>query len=224
MAIWHIRCTDHFFMKLAAPLKSLILMSRPANLLMSIAAVALGFWLSSSPLGLINLILLMVAAACSVSFGNIVNDIRDIETDRISHPDRPLVKGDISRTTAIVFSMLFAAIGLICAFSVSWIHGIGTIIPLCFLLLYALRLKSTPLIGNFIVSLLVAYPLLFGALGSDNLSRLYIPVLLAFLLNLCREIVKDVQDIKGDTKAGLTTSAALSPLIIQLILALSSLV
>jgi geranylgeranylglycerol-phosphate geranylgeranyltransferase len=211
-------------MKLLILLKSLIRMSRPGNLVMSIAAVALGFWLSFSTLGIVHLILLMVAAAGAVGFGNIINDVCDIESDRISHPDRPLVKGDISRIAAVIFSIVFLVISIGCGFSVSRIHGIATVIPALLLFLYAIRLKRTPLIGNIIISILVSYPLIFGAIGSLHVSRLLIPALLAFLLNLCREIVKDIQDAAGDTNAGFRTTASLPPAIVQSILGFISLI
>jgi 4-hydroxybenzoate polyprenyltransferase len=55
----------------------------------------------------------------------------------------------------------------------------------------------------------VAYALIFGGLKAPGFSQLYIPSLLAFLLNLSREIIKDIEDQHGDSINGIMTSAVL---------------
>lgn len=192
-------------MKLSPFLKIL----RIPNLLLLGLSVFLGFWLSHSPLGLLSLFLLIIAATACAGFGNVVNDIADIETDRISHPDRPLSRKEISRRQAIIFAVILAFASIVCSSTVSMAHGIGVVVPLAMLALYAAFLKGTPVAGNVLVSSLVAYGIIFGGLMAEGSYRLFIPAILAFLLNLPREIVKDVQDASGDTAAGITTSAAL---------------
>jgi len=71
---------------------ALIKIVRPGNALMTGAAVLLGSWLARSAAPLVSLFLLVAAAMSAVGFGNVINDIVDIETDRVSHPDRPLPK------------------------------------------------------------------------------------------------------------------------------------
>jgi geranylgeranylglycerol-phosphate geranylgeranyltransferase len=201
-------------------LLSYIKLLRPENILMLACGVGLGFWLSHAGGHLHILLMLMVAAGCAAGFGNVVNDIADIETDRISHPKRPLVSGKIAKKSAHAFSVVLAMSGAITAFFASWLHGIGTVAPLCLLLFYALFFKGTPLAGNILVSLLVAYGLVFGGMLGPELHRLYIPAVLAFLLNLPREIVKDIQDEKGDLAVGYITSAALPRSILKAIISI----
>jgi geranylgeranylglycerol-phosphate geranylgeranyltransferase len=201
---------------------ALIKIVRPGNALMTGAAVMLGFWLARSAAPVFSLCLLVVAAISAVGFGNVVNDIVDIESDRISHPDRPLPKGELSRHEAMVFAFFCACFSLANAFLVSPVHGFATLAPLVLLSLYAFFFKATPLAGNIVVSFLVAYALLFGGLLSPRTERLFIPVLLAFLLNVAREIVKDFQDEKGDRKAGLMTSAALPKKLLKSLILLVS--
>jgi 4-hydroxybenzoate polyprenyltransferase len=95
------------------------------------------------------------------------------------------------------------------------IHGTGVVIPLAVLWLYAVFFKGTPLLGNILVSLLVAYGPLFGALSAIHFNRIIIPALLAFLLNLIREIIKDVQDKEGDERAGIITTASLDSSVVR---------
>jgi geranylgeranylglycerol-phosphate geranylgeranyltransferase len=202
---------------------TLISLSRPANVGMSAAAVVLGYWISASTLPWQMLLLLIIAAAVSVAFGNTVNDLMDINTDRISHPERPLPSGSITAHQTIVFAIMCAVAALSTASIVSSLHCIGVVIPLAALMAYALFFKGTPLVGNILVSLLVAYPLLFGALTGLQINRLYIPAILAFLLNVIREMLKDIQDNDGDAAAGLRTTAILSQSTIKKIISACSL-
>jgi geranylgeranylglycerol-phosphate geranylgeranyltransferase len=195
---------------------------RPSNAAMAAGAVWLGAWISRSAIGAENISLLAAAAFFSTGFGNVINDILDRETDRISHPDRPLPSGRMSIGNASIYMILLATAALTASFSVAPLYGIATVIPLTALLLYARFLKGTPLVGNILVSLLVAYSLLFGSLAAPDLSSLFIPALCAMLLNLSREIIKDIQDTPGDRAAGIVTTAALPAALLQKILLVCS--
>jgi len=184
-------------------------MLRLQNTLMAGIAVFLGYWLTGSDFMLSEILLPILAAIAATGFGNVINDIRDIETDRISHPQRPLPRGEISIPTALIYSFLLAITATLLSFYTSLAHGFATLIPLILLLMYAVYLKGTRLAGNFIVASLVAYALLYGGINRPDFLKLLIPAFLAFLLNLSREIVKDIQDETGDKAAGYKTSASL---------------
>jgi geranylgeranylglycerol-phosphate geranylgeranyltransferase len=178
-------------------------------MLMACCAVALGAWLSGAGGGPWRLVLMLLAAAAAVAFGNVVNDLRDIETDKVSHPGRPLADGSLTVTQATVYAVLLALVSLAAGLTCSPLHGAATLVPLALLLCYAFTLKGVPLGGNLIVAALVAYPLVYGGLTAPGRERLWIPAALAALLNLSREIVKDLQDEGGDRSAGLRTTAVL---------------
>jgi geranylgeranylglycerol-phosphate geranylgeranyltransferase len=191
---------------------------RLQNTLLAGIAVALGFWLGQSGLSVYALISLIIAAAAATGFGNVVNDLKDVSTDRIGHPDRPLPRGEMTARAAAVYAGFLAFSALASAMLVSPRHSAATAIPLLLLVLYARYLKGTPLIGNIVVSLLVAYALLFGGLDAPRIDRLFVPAILAFLLNLAREIIKDLEDKPGDSAAGIATTATLPPSAIKTIL------
>jgi len=184
---------------------------RPINALMAGFTIFLGYWIGKSPYSLPALTGFILAASSSVGFGNIINDIIDIKTDVIAHPNRPLPRGIITTHSALLYAIVLALLALSCSFPWSIIHGIGTVVPLVFLLVYALFFKGTPLIGNIVVSLMVGYTIIYGALLGKTVNHVFLPAFLAFLLNLCREIIKDIQDFEGDNAAGITTTAHLSP-------------
>jgi geranylgeranylglycerol-phosphate geranylgeranyltransferase len=188
---------------------------RIGNALMAGITVALGYWLSGSASSMLSFVQMVIAALCAVGYGNVVNDIIDVKSDRISHPDRPLPKNELSLSSAAIVAFFLCSFSIVNAFLASTAHGIGAIVPCALLSLYAIFLKGTPLAGNIVVSLLVAYTIIFGGLTAPLCGRLFIPAILAFLLNFAREIIKDVQDEGGDTTAGVTTTAALPKLFLK---------
>jgi geranylgeranylglycerol-phosphate geranylgeranyltransferase len=188
-----------------------ITIARPVNALMTGIAVLLGSWLAAAGRAWFESFLLAVAGILATAFGNVVNDIVDIESDIINHADRPLPRGILTRREAQLYAVLLAFGSMMTAVSVSRLHAGATILPLALLIIYAVRFKAVPLIGNILVSLLVAYAILFGSLGAAEWYQVVVPALLAFLLNFSREIIKDIQDEIGDRSAGVHTTAVLSP-------------
>ena len=202
---------------------SLIAMIRIGNAFMASLGTALGYWISSAEVHVPTMIVLMGATMAALGFGNVLNDTVDIDTDRIAHPSRPLVTGVVSLRSAQRFAFVLAIIALSLGFFVSTLTGFAVFIPLVLLWIYAYKLKSTVLWGNSVVALLVAYTLLFGALGGEY-EPLLIPAVLAALGNFIREIMKDFADKEGDESAGLVTSASLSPTLEQAIVVAGGLV
>ena len=186
-------------------------------------AVFLGFWISNSSLSFTSIVLLVVSAFLATGFGNVINDLVDIKTDCISHPDRPLPKGEISIRAAKIYLLFLLCGALVFSYCVSITHGNATLIPLGILIFYSFYLKGTPLAGNFVVASLVAYPLLYGGLGAPDFTNLITPAILAFLLNISREIVKDLQDKTGDQIAGYRTTASISAKVLRRIIYVQSL-
>ena len=161
-----------------AKLASFIKIVRPINAVMASIGVVLGFWLTGVNSPVTDLMLLIITAICALGYGNVINDIKDAEGDTINHPERPIPRGEISKTQAVIFATLLALISLFTSNIVSFQHCIATLTPLLLLTLYTLFLKGTPLLGNSVISLLVAYTLVFGGLGSPRVSVIIIPAFL----------------------------------------------
>ena len=137
---------------------------------------------------------------------NTLNDYFDYEIDKINRPDRAISSGLVLRNQALILSLLFFIIGVLIALRLnkdSQLLSIGVSLPL--IIAYNVKLKNYPLIGNIIVSLILAMSFIYAGLVFKKTEPLIIPALLAFGLTLIREIVKDLADIKGDKSAGLMT-------------------
>ncbi|MDP6856419.1 MAG: geranylgeranylglycerol-phosphate geranylgeranyltransferase [Candidatus Thalassarchaeaceae archaeon] len=194
---------------------------RLPNVLIGFFAVLLGGLLAgaSSTDQWIVVSLHSISVAGFMSAWNVYNDLMDVEGDQINHPNRPLVSGRTSHSTARIIAMMSLIIsifGLLAAAAwVSFTEGDLSAwlpsLPIWFLALilmihyefegeHSLRLKHKGLPGNLAVSLLVGIVIVFGAAAvGDATNPLVLCVgLSAFSINSAREIIKDVEDMDGD--------------------------
>ncbi|WNY27645.1 geranylgeranylglycerol-phosphate geranylgeranyltransferase [Methanolapillus ohkumae] len=139
--------------------------------------------------------------------GNVLNDYYDIDIDKINRPDRPLPSGRVSLTEAVYLAILCFSIALLIAFFINPIAGVFGFLNVFMLIWYAKSLKRTILIGNFSIAYLTGSTFLFGAafFGWDGIIALLPLAILAFFATASREIVKDIEDMKGDARDGAIT-------------------
>lgn len=172
----------------------------------------------------INFMLLILSTLCIAAGGYIINDIYDVETDTINKPNLVIIGKHISESKANTLYMALTFIGVIIGFYLA--NGIGRpkffgffVIIAALLYVYSTSLKQIAVVGNIIVSFLVASSILIVGIfellpaineQNQNLQSTMFEVLadfgiFAFLLNFIREIVKDIQDVDGDYKSGMQT-------------------
>ncbi len=168
--------------------------------------------------GLLVLITIIIAGA-----GNVVNDIFDEAVDRINKPEKMIVWRLITERSAYNFYIVLNVIGVGLGFYLANAIGRPMLTAIfigmsALLYIYATHVKSMLLVGNLLVSVLVAmslivlilfeiypvidpnswdFPLQIKASKSILLYAAF-----AFFINLIREIVKDLQDIDGDKNGG----------------------
>ena len=140
-----------------------------------------------------------------------INDIFDYKTDKLNKRlDRPLVSGKISVLEARWLTVISFLLGVMFSFLIN-INCI--IIGLVFTILSVaystppIRLKHLPLIGNLLIASSMAIPLIYGnyIVSEEINGAIWILALIAFLTGFGREIIKSVQDVKGDQKYGAKT-------------------
>lgn len=185
---------------------SYIKIIRPLNCLITALVVIVGGIISSvGNSNNSNLILAALAAALTAASGNIINDLYDIEIDKIVHPNRPLAKGELKIVEVRIFYVCLILAALALSFSLDYILFAVTILAILLLFFYSAILKKIPLIGNVVVALLTALAFLYGGIAVQNISGAVLPAIFAFLVNLIRELVKDAEDSEGDKKNNVIT-------------------
>lgn len=152
-----------------------------------------------------------VLVACIVVFlatayGNVVNDYFDHKIDAINKPERPIPSGRISLKNAGYYALALALLGNILAFLLlGLLPELIVLISTLLMFYYAHTLKKKLLIGNFLISFLTGLSFIFGGIVvGATIPSIYLGFY-AFLTSMMREIVKDMEDVKGDRLEGAHT-------------------
>jgi 4-hydroxybenzoate polyprenyltransferase len=150
--------------------------------------------------------LLVLATVLIAAAGYIINDYYDVKIDTINKPGEVVVGRIIKRRVAMFANFVFNFFGLLAAWALSY-----RVFALCFfcgflLWFYSNRLKRIALVGNITVALLTALSVVILAVQFPNNQLLvYLFAFFAFFISIIREIVKDMEDVKGDADFGCKT-------------------
>lgn len=168
------------------------------------------------------LMLLIISTIFIAAGGYVINDYFDVKIDRINRPEDLVVTRIISRDGAMRIFQVLTILGIVMGLAVAWwsrswtMAMIYIVIP-GLLWFYSASYKRQLLVGNIVVAFVSALvPLLVAIANADYLRHLYgeslayTPIvgqlyvwlsgfsLFAFLMTFVREMVKDIEDIKGD--------------------------
>jgi 4-hydroxybenzoate polyprenyltransferase len=168
---------------------------------------------------------MLIAAA-----GYMINDYFDVDTDNINRPDKVLVGKVFTPNSVFNGYVVLNILGLALIFIVSYklkLLPVFWIFPLSvgMLWFYSTTYKHQLLLGNILISAFTAgvtvvpalfdLPVIFKTYGSfirsEGLDFKYLYVVtgvftgFAFMLNLIREIIKDMEDVTGDESIGCRT-------------------
>lgn len=151
----------------------------------------------------------LIAAA-----GMVINDIFDLEVDRINKPNRPLPRGALTVKRAVEYTVALWTAGVALAFLISVASGVLALIFSGIGFLYAARVKVLGILGNFVVAFSFAFGYIYGSLITSmerGLLRIPLMTLLffitAFMVLQGREIIKGMEDIEGDKRRNAKTIA-----------------
>ncbi len=177
---------------------------RPGNAILAVIAILLMAIIS-------GVFTFQVLVACIVvflitGFGNAINDYFDYKIDAINKPLRPIPSGRISLKTAGYYSLALALFGNILAFLfLGLVPELIALVTTLLMFYYAHTLKKKLLIGNIAISFLTGLSFVFGGIVVGVIITSVYLGFYAFLTTMMREIVKDMEDIKGDEIEGANT-------------------
>jgi 4-hydroxybenzoate polyprenyltransferase len=139
--------------------------------------------------------------------GYIINDYYDVKIDLINKPERVVVGRGVSRRHAILLHSGLSSVGILLGLVLNWKIGAINFFSVFMLWLYSNLLKRLPFVGNFVVAFLtagsIALPWLLYPFAAKTNILIY--TLFAFVTTLVREIIKDMEDLKGDNTFGCKT-------------------
>ena len=183
------------------------------------------------PLNNLHFFLLMMSTVFMAAFGYVYNDVQDIKIDTINKNGKRIIDVYIGKKAGLIIAWALLSLALIPALYLSimlqmiQLFFIHVIIALG-LWYYSVELKKRILSGNVLVSIFTALSVLIiwlyhliviknnAPLMVD--ARKIIPFLnlvivsysiFAFIISFIRELIKDIEDLKGDSERGLKTFA-----------------
>ena len=168
--------------------------------------------------------LLVLSTILLAAGGYVINNIYDQETDSDNKPNDVIVGRGISETQAYNLYFALTVSGVAIGFYLSNViqkPGFASIFILvaATLYLYASSLKQMMLIGNIVVALLLSFSVMIigifdlypaTVLENQQQMKIFFSILLdyavfAFMINILREMIKDIEDMDGDYNQGMNT-------------------
>lgn len=185
---------------------------RPVNCAMIGFAVIVGAFVSRPTSVLaVQLALGFLTGFFVCAYSMAVNDVYDVEVDKVNRPERPIPSGRVSVKEGSRLAFVVLAVGMACA--VLSLNPLAIAIATAYAFLswlYNGRAKKTGLAGNLIVASSLAIPFIYGgAIGGGSItgSLLLLMALTAFFSGVGREVVKAMADVEGDAKRDVNSLA-----------------
>jgi geranylgeranylglycerol-phosphate geranylgeranyltransferase len=141
-------------------------------------------------------------------FGNIINDIYDLDIDKINKPWRPLPSGRISVLNAWILGLTSCVFGILLSLTINVYLFIIAVTASITLYYYSKYLKRMGFMGNLTIAFLSFLVIIYGGMASpSNIFHSLVPGIYAFIIILGREIYKGIEDVEGDRIHGVNTIA-----------------
>jgi 4-hydroxybenzoate polyprenyltransferase len=189
-------------------LKSLVKLTRLGNLIIIGLAqyFTSGFLIGSHTLNDISLFILSASTIMIAAGGYIINDYYDVKIDYINKPERVVIGKSITRRYAILFHVLLSGGGIVLGWYLSWKIAAINVFSVFLLWWYSNYLKRQPLVGNLAVAGLTGLSIwIIDVLYGPGHALIVVYASFAFFMTLVREIIKDMEDLKGDNTFGCKT-------------------
>ncbi|MDG2431720.1 geranylgeranylglycerol-phosphate geranylgeranyltransferase [Flavobacterium sp.] len=166
----------------------------------------------------LNLFLLVLASSLTIASGYIINNFYDSQKDLINRPNKSMLDRLVSQKTKLSVYFILNFIVSFLALIVSWRAFLFFSTYIFLIWFYSHKIKKYPLIGNLTAAVLAVIPffaillhyyfnLSFEEIASykNNLAVIFSHACFLFLLLLIREMIKDLENIKGDLANGYQT-------------------
>lgn len=187
-------------------MKPYLTLIRPSNFLITAASIFVSCILAGGTQAqLLPMLFASFGGALIGGGGMVINDIFDVEIDKINKPNRPLPSGAVTKFDASLFYAGLSVAGLMMSYYASWLAFLIALFAVPTIFFYSFWFKATPLFGNILVGTLTGLAFIYGGAAVGNIKLAMMPAIFALLINIGREVIKDMEDVEGDSKNGIAT-------------------
>jgi 4-hydroxybenzoate polyprenyltransferase len=153
-----------------------------------------------------NFLMLCLATLMIAGAGYIINDYYDIKIDIVNNPKRVMIGKIFTRRVALFAHFIINIAALFISLFQDWKIFVTVFISGFLMWYYSNSLKRLALWGNITISLLTGISIFYlSFLSNNNIRMVIIYSVFAFMISLIREIIKDMEDMKGDALYGCKT-------------------
>ena len=149
---------------------------------------------------------LIIATVGAIASGYIINNFYDTEKDVINRPHQSVLEQYVSQNTKLILYFIINFIVVIIASYVSFRSVLFFSVYIFSIWFYSHKIKKMPIVGNLISAILTITPFFAIFLYYKNYSGLiFVFGFYLFLILAMRELVKDLENLKGDLTLGYKT-------------------
>ena len=180
---------------------------RPLNLTFCAITVIISAFLCNNLGNYLTIIQAIIVVISFAGASNVLNDILDIKIDCKNQPQRPLPSQAITIKSSYFYMIILYLVGIFTTFYLNKLAAtMALIVVLPILIFYTSYLKKIAILGNISIASMLGMVFLFSESALlGKVEKLWTPALLAFGINLIRELIKDIADIEGDKIGGAKT-------------------
>ncbi|WP_271423959.1 geranylgeranylglycerol-phosphate geranylgeranyltransferase [Aequorivita sinensis] len=154
----------------------------------------------------VNLLMLVLASSTAIAGGYIINSFYDSEKDLINRPRKTMLDRLVSQRTKLSTYFVLNFLSVVFASYVSFKSVVFFSIYIFMLWFYSHKLKKYPFIGNMVAAVLAVVPFFAIFVHYSNFDIvIFVHATFLFLLISMRELVKDLENLKGDITHGYNT-------------------
>ncbi len=147
----------------------------------------------------LDLYFIVLSTICVIASGYIINNFYDSKKDRINKPVKSKIDSIVGQRTKLNIYFLLNFVGVGFAFLVSWRAALFFGAYIFLIWFYSHKLKRYPLTGLFSAAILAILPFFAIFIYYKNFSTIiFTHAAFLFFLLMIRELVKDLENIKGD--------------------------
>ena len=146
-----------------------------------------------------TLFALILASVAAIASGYIINNFYDSEKDSINRPHQVSVEKMVSQNTKLTLYFILNISVIIAASYVSFRAVLFFSLYIFAIWFYSHKIKKRPVVGNLTSAILTITPFFAIFLYYKNFSSLiFVFGFYLFLVLSMRELIKDLQNLKGD--------------------------
>jgi 4-hydroxybenzoate polyprenyltransferase len=146
-----------------------------------------------------NLFIIVIVSSLTIASGYIINNFYDSEKDLINRPNKSQLDRLVSQKTKLKVYFTVNFIVFLLSFFVSFRAVLFFSAYIFMIWFYSHKLKKMAIVGNMTAAFLAVLPFFAILLYYKNIyPQIFAHANFLFLLLIIREIIKDLENIKGD--------------------------